>query len=154
MKNFLAILLVLVILLPVAVRAGSLTVGTKVIYPGGADQPPKEKDTGVSFKAEVTGIARSSDGNYQPEQIMQMLDQGDYDQVLAITRDRHDSQSLAIKAIALFYSDEEKAAIDIAEKLLKDKNLSLEMKEKLCNELNMDMPEFEQKPSDTEEENN
>ncbi|MFZ5950518.1 MAG: hypothetical protein ACOYXC_07420 [Candidatus Rifleibacteriota bacterium] len=154
MKHSPVILLILAIFLPAAVLAGSLTVGTKVIYPGGADQPPKEKDTGVSFKAEVTGMARSSSGKCQPDQIMQMLEQGDYSQVLAVTENRHDSQSLAMKAIALFHSDEEKAAIDLAEKLMKDKNLSRELKEKLCNELDLEMPDFEKETSDNEEGNN
>ncbi len=31
-------------------QEASITVGTKVIYPGGADQPPKEKDTGIKLK--------------------------------------------------------------------------------------------------------
>ena len=31
-------------------QEASIVVGTKVIYPGGADQPPKEKDTGVKLK--------------------------------------------------------------------------------------------------------
>ncbi|MBP5469398.1 MAG: hypothetical protein J6Z11_09150 [Candidatus Riflebacteria bacterium] len=30
-------------------QEASIVVGTKVIYPGGADQPPKEKDTGVKL---------------------------------------------------------------------------------------------------------
>lgn len=31
-------------------QEASITVGKKVIYPGGADQPPKEKDTGIKLK--------------------------------------------------------------------------------------------------------
>lgn len=31
-------------------QEASITVGEKVIYPGGADQPPKEKDTGIKLK--------------------------------------------------------------------------------------------------------
>ncbi|MBQ3644608.1 MAG: hypothetical protein II961_08430 [Candidatus Riflebacteria bacterium] len=31
-------------------QEANITVGTKVIYPGGADQPPKEKDTGIKLK--------------------------------------------------------------------------------------------------------
>ena len=31
-------------------QEANIVVGTKVIYPGGADQPPKEKDTGVKLK--------------------------------------------------------------------------------------------------------
>jgi len=31
-------------------QEANIVVGTKVIYPGGADQPPKEKDTGIKLK--------------------------------------------------------------------------------------------------------
>lgn len=41
-------------------QKASIVVGTKVIYPGGADQPPKEKDTGIK----LTITPRINDDGY------------------------------------------------------------------------------------------
>lgn len=46
------VLLVSGLLAPAPVGAARLTVGEKVTYSGGPDQPPKEKDTGVSLKVD------------------------------------------------------------------------------------------------------
>jgi type IV pilus assembly protein PilQ len=41
-------------------QEANINVGSKVIYPGGADQPPKEKDTGIKLKI----IPRINDDGY------------------------------------------------------------------------------------------
>lgn len=142
MKTRVIMIFLLASLVPLSglsVLAGSLSVGTKVIYPGGADQPPKEKDTGVSLKADVVGIARGSESDTQEanEHFQQMLDFGEYEKLIDEIGESDDPEILSLKALALYYNDEDEAAFELANKLLKNKKLSQETKDYLCRELDL-----------------
>ena len=132
-------------LLPV--NAGSLFVGTKVIYPGGANQPPKEKDTGTSLKA-------SARGNFPEKSLTdnlnKLLDDEDYDTLLQMAKASDNKESRVYEAIALFHLDRKKEALSLAKKLLKDKTLPEDYCTKLCEELEIDEQEEQEK---TESEN-
>lgn len=125
--------------------AGSLNVGTKVIYPGGADQPPKEKDTGISFKADVTGVAREEGqaGDDETIDAETMLENGEYEELLSHLDGRNDRQSLALKSLALYYNDQVEAAVEIAKKLLADPDLPEATRKRLNEELDGELPEEE-----------
>jgi hypothetical protein len=142
MKNNKIYLLTVIFLFVMAATAfcGSLQVGTKVIYPGGADQPPKEKDTGVSLNAEVTGIARETAdaGEQSPEEI---YDRNDYETTIEILKKRSDHESKTFTAIALFNLGNEDEAAEMARKLLEDPELPEELLYRLCDELELEYPE-------------
>lgn len=138
--------LIAVIFQTTLVFAGSLSVGTKVIYPGGTDQPPKEKDTGVSFNADIVGLAADEniDEEKTIEHFKQMLEEEDYDNLLQQISDRNDPESLALKSLALYYQGSEPEALELAGKLLKNPKLSDQSKQKICEELSLEMPEEEE----------
>ncbi len=125
---------------PLNCFAGSLTVGTKVIYPGGTDQPPKEKDTGVSLNAEIAGTA-DVESEDQLDLYRRLLEEGDYQTLLENVENNDNPEFQTLKALALYYSDEEDAALKLAKKLLINPNLSQEAKTKLCEEMAIEMPE-------------
>lgn len=140
------LIFIVVIFQTTLVFAGSLSVGTKVIYPGGADQPPKEKDTGVSLNADIVGIAadKNADDEETIEHFKQMLEEEDYENLLQKISDRNDPESLALKALALYYHGAETEALELAEKLLKNPKLSDQDKQKICEEMSLEMPEEEE----------
>ena len=143
----------LLTILPLTSFAGSLNVGTKVIYPGGADQPPKEKDTGVSLKTDVVGIAEEQSSN-QLDSYRKMLEEGNYQELLENLEGNDSPEYQTLKALALYYCDEEQAAFELAEKLLKNPILSQESKQKLCDEMSIEMPEQKEIEEEEEEEKN
>ncbi|HNV68966.1 MAG TPA: hypothetical protein PKO06_04650 [Candidatus Ozemobacteraceae bacterium] len=118
------------------VSAGSLTVGTKVIYPGGPDQPPKEKDTGVSLKAEVVGISDESDvadptSASATEDLALLAESGRYEDLLEQVEEPKTTEQIAWKALALWETGSEHEARVLATQALKEKNLPRHLREKL-----------------------
>lgn len=136
-KNILLIASIMIcFFLPV--NAGSLFVGTKVIYPGGENQPPKEKDIGTSLKASARGnVAEKS----MDDKLKQLFEDEDYETILNVTKTAVSRESKVYKTIALFRLNRKKEAKKLAKVLLKDKNLSEENYNKLCEELEIDGPE-------------
>lgn len=129
---------------PAVVRGGKLNVGTKVIYPGGADQPPREKDTGVSLNAEVKGSAglnESTDfsNGMITNNALEKLDKtGEYELMLASLENRSDDVALAYRAIALEATDEYEEGETIAIKIVQSKNLPLKLKKRLIEKFDLD----------------
>lgn len=135
MNRIVALIVTLFLCFLLPVNAGSLFVGTKVIYPGGANQPPKEKDTGTSLKA-------SARGNF-PEKVLledleNLFDDEDYETLLIKARLANNKEAKVYEAIALFRLNRKKAAKTLARVLLKDKGLTEEASQQLCDELDID----------------
>lgn len=128
-------------LLPLLLWAGSLTVGTKVMYPGGADQPPKEKDTGVSLKVDVVGMSGSeteepfSESASAASQLTMWAENGEYDQMLEALETPKTSEEKAWKAIALLKTGEGDAGDQLAREALKDPGLPSHLRRRLSDEL-------------------
>ena len=135
-----------IITLSIACYAGSLTVGTKVIYPGGADQPPQEKDTGVSLKGSAIGHGGASGQavSRDTESPEALEEAGDYEGILVSCSKSSDLNSRAWVAIAMWYIGSESEAQRNAAALIKEEGLSEEMKDKLTYELFLDQLEDEE----------
>lgn len=108
-----------------AFAQSNLTVGTKVIYPGGADQPPKEKDTGVSLKVGNV-IAHGSEGSnvaglsLAPGQaaLETLLEEGRAEDILRVVGSRSDPLSRTYRALALLEQGKTLEARQEAERAL------------------------------------
>ncbi|MDD3148537.1 MAG: hypothetical protein PHD82_14685 [Candidatus Riflebacteria bacterium] len=135
--------------LPVIVSGASLTVGTKVIYPGGTDQPPLEKDSGVKFSTGENGDQTAEQGRSIPntaqtaDSLAELAESGDFTELLQVTESRNDPDSQAYKALAMYETGDTEEAEELALKLLKNQQLSDELRQKLIDELglNIDYPE-------------
>jgi len=129
---------------PAVVRGGKLSVGTKVIYPGGADQPPREKDTGVSLNADVKSAAILNNETDFPNGIisnnaLEKLDKaGAYELMLQSLENRSDDVALAYKAIALEATDEYEEGENIALRLVKKGSLPHELKKRLIKKFDLE----------------
>ena len=130
---------------PGMLHAGSLTVGTKVIYPGGADQPPKEKDTGVSLKVDVVGVAEpdqaASTEASSSASLAEMSDNGDYEKILEAVKTPVTLEQKAWKAIALWHTGKEEQASQLGKGLLKDPSLSPDLRQKILDDMSLEDPE-------------
>ncbi|RCK79582.1 MAG: hypothetical protein OZSIB_4336 [Candidatus Ozemobacter sibiricus] len=79
-----------------------------MIYPGGADQPPKEKDTGVSLKVDKiighgSAVSERDDLPLAPGQaaLETLLVEGRPEEILRIVGSRSDPLSRTYRALAL-----------------------------------------------------
>ena len=134
--------------LPVASDAGSLTVGTKVIYSGGSDQPPVEKDTGVKFstgKSSVAPAGSTADNGpseqsslNSPAVLDAMMENGEFDELLLAVEGREDPDSQAYMALAMSENGDSEKAEAIARNLLKAGQLKPELRKKLLEAFDLD----------------
>lgn len=153
MKNILLTISALLVVagvfsLPVASDAGSLTVGTKVIYSGGSDQPPVEKDTGVKFStskssADPVGSAADNGPSEQsslnsPAVLDEMMENGDFDELLLAVEGREDPDSQAYMALVMYENGDSEKAKAIAINLLKKGRLRPELRKKLIEAFDFD----------------
>lgn len=154
---FLATVAALLIAPATQSSAGTLSVGTKVIYPGGPDQPPLEKDTGVVFSAGATGGGSEEDdaprNSAAPGDSLNSLEsEGSYDEILDLTGNRNDPEARAYRAIALFNSGNSDEAIETGRQLLLENRLTPELRQKIIDELGLEEPSEELSDgSETEE---
>jgi hypothetical protein len=119
-------------------NSASLNVGTKVIYPGGAGQPPKEKDSGTSLNFDAKGASL----NYKQRQnLNELLENEDFETLLRTARLILTREAKIYEAIALFKLGQKKKGIKLGKKLLKDKKLPEYLREKLCEELSLRVTE-------------
>lgn len=131
---------------PAIVCGGKLTAGTKVIYPGGADQPPREKDTGVSLNADAVLSSKGNDnvefdsGVLTNDSLEKLEAAGDYDLMLQLLANRSDPVAMSYKAIALENTGEREEAESIAIDLIKKKLVGPFLQKKLI--LHFDLDEF------------
>jgi hypothetical protein len=107
-KHVLGVVCLIAGLLCAPVWSGELSVGSKVIYPGGADQPPKEKDVGIKLKANVVGgsVATENDelsdvDDSESPDYQGLLDEGNTRLIIDHTAGKTDAESLAFRALAL-----------------------------------------------------
>ncbi len=114
---------------------GKLVVGTKVIYPGGADQPPKEKDTGISWKAGDEGGSSASamggGGSRASLQYQSMLDGGDLDALFREVENRYDPISSYYRVMTLQEMGREEEAASEASRLLRSEHFPPDLKAKI-----------------------
>lgn len=131
---------------PAIVNGGKLTAGTKVIYPGGADQPPREKDTGVVLNADAIANSTTNDngeldsGLLNNDSLEKLEAAGNYDLMLQLLANRSDPVAMAYKAIALENTGELDEAESIAIDLIKKKLVEPFLQKKLI--LHFDLDEF------------
>lgn len=122
---------------PAVVNGGKLSVGTKVIYPGGADQPPREKDTGTSLSAESRSSAildeekDFSEGMITNNALEKLSQAGEYELMLQNLENRSDDIAMAYRAIALDGTGEYEEGENIAIRLVKKSTLPSELKKRL-----------------------
>lgn len=148
MRKILLIISVLLVIAgvfswPIASVAGSLTVGSKVIYSGGSDQPPVEKDTGVKFStgssSSTSADSAAAGADAMPEQSSTdspatfdaMIENGEFDELLLAVEGRDDPESKAYMALAMYENGDSEKAEEIARKLLKTGQLQPELRQKL-----------------------
>jgi len=124
-----------ILFLPNNGTTSSLTVGTKVIYPGGTDQPPKEKDTGVSLKVESVRV--SDPDSEEPQEYAEeeffdkMLNRGDAKKLLQIVSRRNDATGKAYTFLALAALDRSEEAVRLGNELIKRDDLNGSMKDQI-----------------------
>ena len=140
---FIALLLIAawVVSFPLVSVAGSLTVGSKVIYSGGSDQPPVEKDTGVKFstgKSSAAPVDSTADDDTSeqsslnsPAVLDAMIENGEFDELLLAVEGRDDPDSQAYMALAMYENGDSDKAEEIAINLLKAGQLKPELRQKL-----------------------
>jgi hypothetical protein len=156
--SILLLVLCLLITSP-SVDGGSLVVGDKVVYPGGADSPPKEKDVGIKLNAEVRGgpgrarpdsdatlgtdsdvslpgtgspaFAQTGDGDEQEGILDDYWVSGDWNAILSETSGRDDSVSCAYRALALFQTGSSAEARRLARNALTDEDLAVDLQIRL-----------------------
>jgi hypothetical protein len=138
-KQLISCLFIILILFfnDTAINASSLSVGTKVIYPGGADQPPKEKDTGVSLNAEIESGGKTFDANNEPDP-EQIYIENDYESTIEILKDFDSPECRAYVAIAMYNLGQEEKAKKIAKSLLEQKFLKTSTIQTLIEELELE----------------
>jgi len=117
-------------------QAGSLTVGTKVIYPGGTDQPPKEKDTGITFKVGnihgSVGSEETVDVSFSQENTWQeLIDSGKSEDLLKALRGKSDPLAATFRVLAYMDLGVVPSARREAEKALKNPNFPEDLKERI-----------------------
>ena len=117
-----------------------LTVGTKVIYPGGTDQPPKEKDTGVSLKVgnihgAVGDGSPSFDGEGTASAYEDMLQTGQAEDLLRALRGKGDPLSRTYRALALLDLGREADAHREIERALADRQFPEDLRSRLTEAL-------------------
>ena len=123
---------ILVFGLPIPSSGAELNVGSKIVYPGGADQPPKEKDVGVKLKVEpVSSSIETQEEFASEEDLAVLLSDGQTSKILSFTADKKDPSSQAYRALALFAVDRKKEAEQVARKVLKSDDLSSDLRDKL-----------------------
>ena len=139
---------------PVMAGGASLTVGTKVIYPGGSDQPPLEKDTGVKFSTGIDNqqTTGQSINAATPEQtansLAELAESGNFAELLLMAEGRADPDSQAYKALAMYETGDPEEAEKLALQLLQNQQLSEELRQKLIDDLGLSIEEPEDHPED------
>ncbi len=113
--------------------AAELNVGKKVVYPGGADQPPKEKDTGIKLKVDVISATTFSKEDDTPDQeeMEKLLQEGDGKKLLETTANRSDPVSKAYEAMALLSLGKNAEGERKGKKLLESGELEEDLKASL-----------------------
>lgn len=122
--------------------AGSLKVGSKVIYPGGTNQPVQEKDAGVSFNAKIVGFAHEEPA-MEERKPAEIFASESYETIIEMLKDKSDLESRAYLALALYYTNQDAQAKQMGQILIENSSLSDETREKLCDELELELPEAE-----------
>ncbi|NLI77616.1 MAG: hypothetical protein GX442_14410 [Candidatus Riflebacteria bacterium] len=122
-----------------------LTVGTKVIYPGGTDQPPKEKDTGVSLKVgnihgAVGDGSPSLSGEGAASAYEDMLQSGQAEDLLRALRGQGDPLSRTYRALALLDLGREADAHREIERALADRHFPEDLRSRLADALPEPLP--------------
>lgn len=123
-----------------AAGQSQLTVGTKVIYPGGTDQPPKEKDTGVSLKVgnihgAVGDGCPSNEGEGAESAYEDMLQSGQAEDLLRVLRGKADPLSRTYRALALLDLGREADAHREIERALADRQFPEDLRSRLTDAL-------------------
>ncbi|MFZ2960914.1 MAG: hypothetical protein WA705_28885 [Candidatus Ozemobacteraceae bacterium] len=113
--------------------AGELKVGTKVIYSGGADQPPQEKDTGVKLKADVIGIAApgKEEEVIDQDELDGFLTERNFKAILEKTEKKTDLVSKSYEVLALMGEGRKSEAGGKAKKVLKSEELPDDLRTKV-----------------------
>lgn len=99
---------------------GSLFVGEKVIYGGGADTPPQEKDIGVKMEADVTGIGSLPDPGQDRnmQSALESFRENDFQKAAACldrSMDNHEKGSSAYRKALLLWGRAKLKLKDFAE---------------------------------------
>lgn len=118
------------------VQAGELVVGKKVVYPGGADQPPKEKDVGVKLKVESRGGTVFTQDPREEDAVEEkdfeaLLQDGKTREILDTTAGKTDPASKGYRALALEKVDRRNEARSTAQEALKSDDLPDDLRERL-----------------------
>jgi len=104
--------------------AAELNIGQKVVYPGGADQPPKEKDVGVKLKVNpISASVETREAEATEEDYEELLKAGKAREVLKLLGDKNDPVSEGYRILALNDLGMKNEARAKAEKLLKSDDL-------------------------------
>ncbi len=122
-----------------------LTVGTKVIYPGGTDQPPKEKDTGVSLKVgnlhgAVGNGSPSFEGEGTASAYEDMLQSGQAEDLLRALRGKIGPLARTYRALALLDLGREADARREIERALADRQFPEDLRSRLTDALPEPLP--------------
>jgi hypothetical protein len=133
--------LMAVVIFIVPAMSGELHVGQKVVYPGGADQPPKEKDVGLKFKIDHIAVAGEPSADSLPEtqdidELAALQDSGQFRDVIRATEGRKDPVSRAFRVLAtLEEAADEKSQVEkelkTARSLAADSRLPEEIRTRL-----------------------
>ena len=120
--------------------SGELHVGQKVVYPGGADQPPKEKDIGLKLKVDNITVSEATTPELPDDQevddLTALLDTGRFQDVIHAGAGKKDPISRALVALAIMEEEGRLAeGLQAAQAVASDPRLTDDLRDRLTEKI-------------------